>query len=141
MFWGAAWAILVLAAGGGLLYRQAIRPPAATPPAVELDPGGDVVEEALRLAGIDSLAARGRWVDEVPGVDLAALPPARREVFLRFANARRCTCDCGYTLAGCRNFDASCETSAPSVAALYDSVRAGFIRIADGVRERPARGG
>ena len=101
----------------------------------------DVVEEALQLAGIDSLAARGRWVDEVPGVDLAALPPARREVFLRFANARRCTCDCGYTLAGCRNFDASCETSGPLVAALYDSVRAGFIRSASGIRERPARGG
>ena len=63
---------------------------------------------------------------------------SRRGIFVRFANAERCTCGCGYTLAACRAFDSSCDVSAPRVQSLLDSVRAGRIRSAAGIRKRPA---
>jgi hypothetical protein len=59
-------------------------------------------------------------------------------VFLRLVNTRFCTCDCGYTLGACRNFDTTCEVSGPIVAALLDSVRAGHAFSVEGLRERPA---
>jgi len=76
-------------------------------------------------------------VDDIPDLDLAALTGPERERFLRIANGRRCTCGCGFTLAGCRRFDSECETSGPRARALYDSVRAGQITSAQGFPERP----
>src|SRR5204862_1231892 len=54
-----------------------------------------------------------RWTDDARGVDLSVLTPAKREIFLRFANAERCTCGCGYTLAACRAYDLTCPVSLP----------------------------
>jgi hypothetical protein len=79
-----------------------------------------------------------RWVDEVPGLDVSDLDPARQLVFLRHANSERCTCGCGYTLAACRVYDSTCEKSEPRVVALLDSVRSGRITDARGLREPPA---
>jgi len=79
-----------------------------------------------------------RWRDEVPGADLDRLSAERREIFLRIANTRGCTCGCGYTLAACRTYDTSCEKSLPKVTALLDSVSRGLIADAAGSRERPA---
>ncbi|HEY3215273.1 MAG TPA: hypothetical protein VGK93_02145 [Candidatus Eisenbacteria bacterium] len=56
---------------------------------------------------------------------------------MQFANAERCTCGCGYTLAGCRAYDPTCEVSLPRIEGLLDSVRDGHIREARGVRSRP----
>lgn len=153
--WIGAIAIAALAAGVTVATRQ-WRPPAAplpapapASPAVTLDPSevaaladssGDVLARALALAG-DSTAIKSLWVDEVKGVDLDSLDAARRVVFLRFANARRCTCGCGYTLAGCRSYDPSCEVSLPIVRTLFDSVRTGRLRSADGIRRAPRAGG
>ena len=101
------------------------------------------VERALELAragapaAVDSTAIKSAWHDEVRGVDVSALSSARRSIFLRFANAERCTCGCGYTLAGCLASDMTCEISRSSIAALLDSVNAGRITGARGVRERP----
>jgi len=89
----------------------------------------------------DSAALRVRWVDDVKGLEFADLDPRRREVFLRFANARSCTCGCGYTLAGCRAYDPTCEVSLPLAQALLDSVRSGAVSSARGLRERPHGGG
>ena len=75
---------------------------------------------------------------EEPGFDLVALSASQREIFVRFANAERCTCGCGYTLAACRAFDSSCDVSAPRVQTLFDSVKAGRIRSAARIRERPS---
>jgi len=129
-------AIVAVAGAVAVLSRDSIRGPArpADPPAVG-QPESDV-DRALRLAAIDS-TKKNEWVDELPGTDLSGLSPARAEVFLRFANARRCTCGCGFTLAACRRFDPSCEVSGPLVAALLDSVSKGFLADARGVRERP----
>lgn len=98
--------------------------------------GEDVVARALRLARIHE-DEKTRWVDELPDLELAALTPEAREVFLRIANGRACSCGCGFTLAACRRFDDQCEVSGPRARALFDSVRAGRIRGAEGFRERP----
>ena len=93
---------------------------------------------ALRLAGIDTTRKK-QWVEDIPDLELASLTTAQRETFLRIANARRCDCGCGFTLAGCRRFDSECDKSGPRARALYDSVRAGWITSAGGFPGRPAR--
>ena len=110
--------------------------PPSTAPGTSLEPPLDAIHQRV-VATADSAAIKSRWVDEVPNAELAGLDAARREIFVRFANAERCTCGCGYTLAACRVYDPSCEVSAPLVAALLDSVRAGHIRSASGIRPRP----
>ena len=97
----------------------------------------DAVHRGLRGGAEDSTAIKTRWVDEVAGFDLAGLDSTRREIFVRFANAERCTCGCGYTLAACRAYDSSCDVSAPRVQSLLDSVRAGHVRSLAGIRRRP----
>ena len=147
--WVAIVAIVALIAGIAIAWRQSRvprlpEPGQGTAPAggaVE-EPSGPVVEQALRQAGpappaIDSTAYKQRWIDEVRGADLAGLDHARRELFLRFANAEQCTCGCGYTLAGCRASDMTCDVSGPRIEALLDSVRSGKITSARGIRLRP----
>jgi len=98
------------------------------------------VEEALRQipVAVDSAELKSRWTDEVKGVDASSLSADRRRIFVRFANAERCTCGCGFTLAACRTYDLTCPVSLPRVEALLDSVASGRIRSAAGLRERPA---
>jgi len=149
--WLALVAIAVLVAGVGIAWRQSRVPrvpgyqaaPASEPTTGPLgeppgEPPGQVVEQALRQAArFDSTAFKQRWIDEVRGADLSGLDSTRRELFLRFANAEQCTCGCGYTLAGCRASDMTCDISGPRIAALLDSVRAGRIHGARGIRSRP----
>ena len=117
--------------------RPAPRSPAAGVPDTLPAMPDDAIHRGLRRATDDSTAIKTRWVEEVPGFDPAGLDAARREIFVRFANAERCTCGCGYTLAACRAFDSSCEVSGPRVQSLLDSVRAGRIRSASGIRKPP----
>lgn len=137
--WLAVVAVAVLIAGVGIAWRESRvprLPESATTPVPE--PAEQVVEQALRQAApFDSTAFKQRWIEEVRGADLLGLDPARREVFLRFANAEQCTCGCGYTLAGCRASDMTCDVSGPRIAALLDSLRAGRIHGARGIRSRP----
>ena len=102
------------------------------------EPGGDVVASALELAQGDSARLKERWVDEIPDLALASLPDDARATFLRIANGRRCDCGCGYTLAGCRRFDSTCDVSGPRAAALFDSVRGGHLTRADEFPGPPA---
>jgi len=135
--WIAPLAIVALAAGLCAAWWNSRPPRPPAPPEVNLDPADGVIHDALRQAGADSAAIKTRWVDEIPGFDLAGLDSARREIFVRFANAERCTCGCGYTLAACRVYDSTCEVSSPRVQSLLDSVRAGQIKSAAGTRRRP----
>lgn len=153
--WVALAALVILAVGIGVAVWQSrpVRVPAARPtaegPTTGVEPGEQVIEQALRQAPpdqgprtpIDSTAFKQRWLDEVRGVDVTGLDPTRLELFVRFANAQRCTCGCGYTLAGCRASDMTCDVSGPRLAALLDSIRAGHITSARGIRERPHTGG
>jgi hypothetical protein len=137
--WIAALVLLAVAAGVWVAAFHGRTARAPTPPAPgAADTSGDVVGRALEQAA-DSAAIRARWVGEINGLDLAGLGGAQREVFIRFANAERCTCGCGYTLAGCRAYDPTCEVSGPIVEALLDSVRRGLVRDARGIRPRPRR--
>ena len=130
-------AIVAVVAAAVVVLRDASRGPSAPgPPPAALEPDDDVAR-ALRLAGVDS-TKKNEWVDEIPSADLSALDARQTEVFLRFANARRCTCGCGFTLAACRRFDPTCEVSGPLVAALLDSVSRGLVTETRGLRERPA---
>lgn len=135
---------LALRPGGPLAPKPAGAPP--TPEALSAtdSAGSDAdIERALEMAraaapgGVDSTAIKNAWHDDVAGVDLEGLTPGQRSLFVRFANAERCTCGCGYTLAGCLASDMTCEVSRAKVTALLDSVRAGQVRGARGVRERP----
>ena len=47
----------------------------------------------------------------LPGVDLSSVAAAKMEPFLKRLNARRCTCACMRTVAGCRNHHSSCNFS------------------------------
>lgn len=107
------------------------------------DPGTGVVERAMQGVPVvvDSAEIKARWQDEVRGVELDGLDEAQRELFVRFANAGMCTCGCGYTLAGCKASDMSCEASGARLDVMLDSIRTGKIRSAKGIRERPAKAG
>ena len=114
-------------------------PPLATSGAQVLEPptGEETLaERATRLAAVDS-TEKTAWLDEIPALELGMLSPQQREVFLRHANSRRCSCGCGFTLAACRRYDSECDVSLPRITALRDSVAAGQIRGAQGLRERP----
>jgi len=143
--WVAVVAIAVLLAGIAIAWRQSRVPrlPEASsgaPAAVE-EPSGPVVEQALKQAAtappIDSTAYKQRWIHVVRGADLGGLNRRQQELFLRFANAEQCTCGCGYTLAGCRESDMTCDISGARIAALLDSVRAGQVTSARGIRAQP----
>ena len=150
MNWRTVVGLVVVVAVAGALWTVA-RLGAPTPkdmraPALDVGPdtltdaGDDVIEQALRqIPDADSSLIKSRWTEEIGGVDLSALSPDQLELVVRHANARRCTCGCGYTLAACRTYDPTCPKSGPIVEALRDSVLAGRIRDANGLRERPKR--
>ncbi len=134
---------LVLVAGLGLAVAQwGPRRAAAPKPAATVVPDtamatDQAIQQALASAPIDSVALKSEWHDEVRGLEYDDLSPAQRTLFLRFANAERCTCGCGYTLAGCLASDMTCDISRPRAQALLDSVRAGQVRAVRGLRAAP----
>ena len=139
-------AVFVLIVGVGVAFREPLgawlrgqgRPPAEVVLG-EADLPEDAVERSLALAGVDS-TRRNEWVDTVPGIDAAAMSAVQSATFIRFANARRCTCGCGFTPAACRAFDPTCEVSLPIVQALHDSVLRGLVRESSALRAPPQGG-
>ncbi len=131
-----AAALIVLAVG--VAFMEWPRTPVAKAPAAFVEPadGESTVQRALRLAAIDS-TKKNAWVNEVPGADMKSFSPQQRQVFIAYVNAERCTCGCGFTLGACRQYDSSCEVSLPRVRRLYDSVAAGQLTEARGVRLGP----
>lgn len=142
----APWVILITIAAlaGGLSVwisqsrppRPASVPPASTSPADE-DTSDAVIDQALAQVPVDSTELRNRWLDEVRFADVSALTESQRDLFVRAANTRRCTCGCGFTLATCRAYDTTCPVSGGYVETLIDSVRHGWVRDR-GLRARPA---
>jgi hypothetical protein len=141
----AAFALLGVLIGVGMWRAWPPRPAGKA----TLDPSDESIAQALRqargdsatLASPDTAVDKSRWMPEVKGFDVSDLPAVRREMFVALANAQRCTCGCGYTLAGCRTYDPSCPVSGPRVEKLLDSVRAGRYSSAPGVRPKPSRRG
>ena len=54
--------------------------------------------EPDKALGVDNVAQ----VKDVPGIDLATVPPDKRTEVLLALNAEACTCGCGLTVARCR---------------------------------------
>ncbi len=52
-----------------------------------------------------------QFYNNLPDVNLAALQPEQRTSLIRELNATKCPCNCGLTLASCRNRDRNCQTS------------------------------
>lgn len=69
------------------------------------------VERVERAEGLK--LENGAQLLEIPGVDLAALTPARRAEALQKLNAEACTCGCDLTIAKCRVDDPACGVSLP----------------------------
>ncbi|HUR81408.1 MAG TPA: TlpA disulfide reductase family protein [Thermoanaerobaculia bacterium] len=55
----------------------------------------------------------GAQLTTIPGIDLAALSPAKRTEALQALNSQPCTCGCDLTLAKCRVDDPGCGVSLP----------------------------
>ena len=51
------------------------------------------------------------FFSNLPDIDLTGLQTDAREQLVREANLKSCPCNCGLTLACCRNRDRSCQTS------------------------------
>jgi hypothetical protein len=137
----AAAAIVGVVAIGVTIALRASHPPPlpATGALAPSDTAANdaTIEHALAAARTDSASIKARWIEDISGVDVSGLTANQRTIFLRAANSQSCTCGCGYTLAGCRQSDMSCDISGPRLAALLDSVRTGKLRGASGLRERP----
>jgi cytochrome c biogenesis protein CcmG, thiol:disulfide interchange protein DsbE len=69
------------------------------------------IEEVDQTQGLK--LDNGAQAMTIPGVDLAALPPARRTEALQKLNAQPCTCGCDLTVARCRVDDPTCSVSLP----------------------------
>ena len=55
----------------------------------------------------------GAQLTDIPGVDLAALAPAKRTEALQKLNSQSCSCGCDLTIAKCRVDDPTCGVSLP----------------------------
>jgi len=69
------------------------------------------IEEVDQMQGLK--LGDGAQVMTIPGVDLAALSPAKRAEALQKLNAQSCTCGCDLTVAKCRVDDPTCSVSLP----------------------------
>jgi len=139
--WIGVAAVFALLAGVAVWVSETHAPsaPPSRTAAGDLDMPADsesIVEQALAQVPVDSTELRNRWLDTVPGLNVSMLSAAQRERLVRVANSRRCTCGCGFTVATCRAFDATCPVSGPYVEELRDSVRRNLIPAA-GLRRRP----
>jgi thiol-disulfide isomerase/thioredoxin len=75
-----------------------------------LKTNADVVRvEPDKAIGVDNVAQ----VKDIPGVDLTALPSARKSEALIALNEEACNCGCGLTVAKCRIDDPGCAYSLP----------------------------
>jgi thiol-disulfide isomerase/thioredoxin len=71
------------------------------------------IEEVDQTQGLKLALGEGAEVMTIPGVDLAALPVAKRVEALQKLNAQGCTCGCDLTVAKCRVDDPTCGVSLP----------------------------
>ena len=69
------------------------------------------IEEFDQTQGLQIV--NGAQATNIPGVDLATLPVAKRTEALQRLNSEPCTCGCDLTLARCRVDDPSCSVSLP----------------------------
>jgi thiol-disulfide isomerase/thioredoxin len=71
------------------------------------------IEEVDQSQGLKLNLENGAQAMTIPGIDLAALPIAKRTEALQKLNAQPCTCGCDLTVARCRVDDPTCGVSLP----------------------------
>ena len=71
------------------------------------------IEEVDQSQGLKLALDNGAQAITIPGVDLAALPVAKRIEALQKLNGQPCTCGCDLTVAKCRVDDPTCGVSLP----------------------------
>jgi thiol-disulfide isomerase/thioredoxin len=71
------------------------------------------IEEVDQTQGLKLALDNGAQAMKIPGVDLAALPVAKRIEALQKLNGQPCTCGCDLTVAKCRVDDPTCGVSLP----------------------------
>jgi thiol-disulfide isomerase/thioredoxin len=71
------------------------------------------IEEVDQSQGLKLALDNGAQAMTIPGVDLAALPVAKRIEALQKLNGQPCTCGCDLTVAKCRVDDPTCGVSLP----------------------------
>lgn len=82
----------------------------------------------VRFAYLDIQAnspqAKTRFQDSFPGLETAdALSPERRRSVIEWANAEKCACRCGYTVASCLKLDSSCPNRPSNLQRLAERIK------------------
>jgi thiol-disulfide isomerase/thioredoxin len=83
----------------------------------------DATVEVVQDTG-QVLLENAAYATEIPGLDLSALSPVKKEALLERLNTEHCTCGCGLTVAQCRINDPSCEVSLPLAKAILKEIQA-----------------
>ncbi len=76
-------------------------------------PVNAAIEAVDQAQGLKLNLENGAQALTIPGIDLAALPLAKRTEALQKLNAESCTCGCDLTVARCRVDDPTCGVSLP----------------------------
>src|SRR5256885_3725800 len=82
------------------------------------------IEEVDQTQGLKLALDNGAQAMTIPGVDLAALPVAKRVEALQKLNGQPCTCGCDLTVAKCRVDDPTCGVSLPIAREIVKQVAA-----------------
>lgn len=83
----------------------------------------------IRLAYLDirvnSPEWKTRFQEEFPGLEAAApLSPVSRRLVVQWANAEKCSCRCGYTVASCLKLDSTCPNRPSNLQRLEERIKA-----------------
>ena len=105
--------VCVLILGGVWYNTQSVDDPRLRPPV--LPAGGGGTQQGI--PGNTVLPARSilekTSYTEIPGIDMKVLSKEHRENIMQRTNVEKCSCGCGFTIAGCRHLDTSCGVSLP----------------------------
>ncbi len=78
---------------------------------------GEVPEKAPMANGSEKPHPPSNYTS-LPGIDISSYPDVTQKRILDRCNHAHCTCECGMTLAECRNEDSTCRHSLTEVAAV-----------------------
>jgi thiol-disulfide isomerase/thioredoxin len=92
----------------GLLSKRGTEAVARVLAGLDVNARVERVEDPSKLDLSDVSA-----IKDIPGVDLASMPTARKVAVLQALNGQKCTCGCDLTVAKCRVDDPSCPVSLP----------------------------
>ena len=101
---------------GGIWYStQSVTDPRLTPPSFPSSNAGttgEMVQGGNSGLPVKSILEQTSY-NEIPGIDLSVLSEDDRKKVMQRTNVEKCSCGCGFTIAGCRHLDISCGVSLP----------------------------